>query len=521
MERVEPTDEELRRQLGEELRADSPDDSKIRAIEHQLTLRQSSGTKSNGAKRKLKGGKKKSKSAPTALPNDFEMDVADRLIAMHGDRLRYVTGVGWFVWDRTHWQRDEQGRASEAAKHVVRQMRVEAGERDDEELWKLAKRVATARGVRSVLELAETDKRVRLSIDNMDAHPHLLACRNGTVDLRKGSIREPNPEDLLTKCAPTDYDPTATDERFEKLLEHLIPQDEARDYLQLAAGYSITGSPIEDVIFLLIGPKRAGKGTLLRAISEALGEHYTAINMDSFCTDGRRGGNPARSDLFRLINRRVVGASEISPGQQFDTGQLKALAGGDPMPVRTLHKPEIVAPVTFTIWLIANDGDLPKIRSEDEAMWERVRRIPIGGTIPEKDRDPAFRESMSSEELKSATLAWLVAGSVRWYEAGRLGVSPQSVTQAGLDLKDEMDDLGPFIREHVEFKDNAVTPKREVYDAIETWLDGEKVYKKRISAALRSAAATHGIKLADSTHRTGGKTVRAFKGLRLTEVQNG
>jgi len=64
------------------------------------------------------------------------------------------------------------------------------------------------------------------------------------------------------------------------------------------------------------------------------------------------------------------------------------MAGGDPMPVRTLNKPEIVAPVTFTLWLIANDGDIPRIRPEDEAMWERVRRIPIGATVPE-ERPPS------------------------------------------------------------------------------------------------------------------------------------
>jgi putative DNA primase/helicase len=448
----------------------------------------------------------------------FELDVTEKLVEKQGRWLRYVTGIGWLVWDKTHWQRDDEDRVREAAKATIRELRIEAATLKDEELWKLCKSVATARGVASILKLAESDRRLRLMVDDLDAHPHLLACRNGTVDLRTGELRPADPSDLLTKCAPTEYDPNATHAGFIELLEHLIPDEEAREYLQLATGYSITGKPVEDVIFLLIGAKRAGKGTFLRAVSEALGEHYTAAQMESFCLDRRGGGNPARSDLFRLIGRRVVGASEISPGQHFDTGRLKAMAGGDPMPVRTLNKPEIVAPVTFTLWLIANDGDLPRIRPEDEAMWERVRRIPIGATIPEDDRDPAFRESMGDENAKSAVLAWMVEGAMRWYSDGKLGKAPDCIVEAGQQLKEEMDEIGPFIRERVEFVHDVVTPKRKIYDALEQWLDGEKLpSKKRIGAALQIAADKCGAEFSTNSHHKETKS-RAFKGLRLKEA---
>lgn len=449
----------------------------------------------------------------------FELDVAERLIGSHGHRLRYVTGIGWLVWVGTHWQRDEQDLSREAAKEVVHALRVEAANLKDDELWKLCKSMATARGVASILKLAESDTRLRLTVDDLDAHPHLLACKNGTVDLRTSKLKEPDPNDLLTKMAPTTFDLEATHQDFTALLEHLIPDVEAREYMQRAAGYSLTGKPVEDVIFLLIGAKRAGKGTFLRAVSEAIGENYTAAQMESFCLDGRRrGGDRARSDLFRLIGRRIVGASEISPGQHFDTGKLKGMAGGDPMPVRTLNKPEIVAPVTFTLWLIANDGDLPKIRPEDDAMWERVRRIPIGATIAEENRDPAFRESMAEEACKSAALAWMVKGAMQWYEDGKLGKAPECIIEAGRELKEQMDEIGPFIRERVEFVREVVTPKSRIYDALEQWLDGEKLpSKKRIAAALQLEADKHGVEIGTNSYHRETKS-RAFKGLRLKDA---
>ena len=34
---------------------------------------------------------------------------AVRLIARHGGDIRHVTGIGWFVWDGTRWERDTDG----------------------------------------------------------------------------------------------------------------------------------------------------------------------------------------------------------------------------------------------------------------------------------------------------------------------------------------------------------------------------------------------------------------------------
>jgi putative DNA primase/helicase len=185
------------------------------------------------------------------------------------------------------------------------------------------------------------------------------------------------------------------------------------------------------------------------------------------------------------------------------------------MHVRQLHKNEIEAIVTFTLWLIANDGDLPRIRPEDEAMWERVRRIPIGGTIPADKRDPALRESMGSEAAKSAALAWMVAGAVQWYADG-LGAPPECVTEAGKDLRSEMDELAPFVTARIVFHPEAKASKKAVREAVETFLDGERPpTARRLVQALRAGAQRVGVEVSSSTIAKDGKTVSAYKGLRL------
>ena len=50
---------------------------------------------------------------------------------------------------------------------------------------------------------------VAVDADRLDKGPNLLACRNGTVDLRTGELRAADPDDLLTMGVDLDYDPGA------------------------------------------------------------------------------------------------------------------------------------------------------------------------------------------------------------------------------------------------------------------------------------------------------------------------
>jgi len=449
---------------------------------------------------------------------EIEMDVARMLVDVYGDRLRYIQDIGYLVWTGAYWARDNLEAARELVKDVVTRLREDAKRWQDKDLEKLVKRVGSAKGVSAVLDLARSDPRVRIEATELDANPHLITVRNGTIDLRTGELRDHDPEDLITRHAPTVYDPDAKFDVFDRVLEHLVPDPEAREYLQRAIGYSLSGVCSEDILLLLVGPPRSGKSTLLRAMRETLGDLYAETEMKSWCVDERAspGADKARSDLFRLLGRRIVAASEIHSGMKFDTGRLKAVAGGEMMAVRPLYKDAIEAPVTFTLWLVANDGDLPDLRSDDGALWERIRRIPVGSTIPEEERDPAIREGMGSSAARMAVLAWAVRGAVAWYERG-LGVPPESIREASEALRGEMDPLGHFANELLEFNPYAKEAKSSIKEALEEWMDGRPPSAKRLARALADHGARHGVEVRATTVRVEGKKnpVRAWQGVRL------
>lgn len=453
------------------------------------------------------------------MPTELEIDAARRFVERYGSDLRFSHGRGWLSWEGTHWQPDTRERARELTKRLGDDLRMEAAATNDRDLWSLARSVGRARGIGAILDCARSDERVRVGVEDLDSRSksHLLAAANGVVDLRTGDIRPHDRNDLFTRASGAVYTRDARFEPFDRMLEHLVPEPEARAYLQRAVGYSLTATAAEDVIFLLVGAPRCGKSTLMRAIAEALGDHSAAASMRSFCNAGKNPNpNQPRSDLFRLVGRRLVIASEITPGLEFDVGLLKAISGGEAMPVRELHQSEIEVRTTWTLWLVANEGDLPKVRAEDDAVWERIRRIPVGTTLPEAERSPALRESFSTPEARSAVLAWAVEGARAWYEH-RLGAPPESVRKESAKLRAEMDPAAPFVDSELRFDPATVTSKRQIRAAYVKWAEdrGDKpVGTKRLVASLRGAAQRAQVMLSETTCREAGLPVPAWRGIR-------
>jgi putative DNA primase/helicase len=71
------------------------------------------------------------------------------------------------------------------------------------------------------------------------------AIENGTLDLRTGSLRPHNPEDLITKLAPVEFDIKAKSPTFDRFLKQILVDKELIRFVQRYLGYSLTGSTKE------------------------------------------------------------------------------------------------------------------------------------------------------------------------------------------------------------------------------------------------------------------------------------
>ena len=84
------------------------------------------------------------------------------------------------------------------------------------------------------------------------------------------------------------------------------------------------------------------------------------------------------------------------------------------------------------------------MNAQDDAIWERIHRVPFVVQIPKIERDKDL-DAKLHEELPGI-LAWAVRGCLAWQQDKDLRV-PHRVTQATQELRADMDDLATFLEE--------------------------------------------------------------------------
>jgi putative DNA primase/helicase len=188
---------------------------------------------------------------------------------LHGDRFRHDHTKGkWQVFDDRFWEVDKDGEADRAALDTARQrLSAAALIKHKERGIKWALRSESVYGRKAMLISARSVKSLATTTPNYDRDPFLLTVGNGTLDLRKGVLREALAEDLITRATDVPYDASATAPRWSQFLKEVFGNDsEMLGYVQRAVGYSLSGDTSEQCFFLLCGNGANAKTTFLETI---------------------------------------------------------------------------------------------------------------------------------------------------------------------------------------------------------------------------------------------------------------
>jgi len=120
-------------------------------------------------------------------------------------------------------------------KVITRLMTAVALASGNDSLVSNARRGESSHSVAGALTLASTEEGLALTPDDLDAHPLLLNCQNGVLDLRTGTLGPHDPELQLTKLTGAAYDPDAAGPEFEKFLCRVQPDPELLNARTFAA----------------------------------------------------------------------------------------------------------------------------------------------------------------------------------------------------------------------------------------------------------------------------------------------
>lgn len=341
-------------------------------------------------------------------------------------------------------------------------------------------------------------------LDRLDAHPLSVNCETALLRFRVDDLREegagkvaavealPHARDQLqTKKMSVPYDKGAACPLFDAFLEEMQPDREVRAFLQRWFGLSMTGLPVQRMVFFH-GNGANGKSVLVDLMAKIMGDYSATVRIESLTGTTRRGGGDATPDLVPLIGARFARTSEPDQGTRLQEGLIKELTGGEPIMVRALHSDFIEIRPIFKLTMSGNHK--PEIRGTDDGIWRRVVMVPWNQTIAEDRRNPHLVDDLMGEA--PGILNWLIDGLMDYLEGGLS--PPASITHATAEYRKESDPLGQFLEECCtcdgsEF--DTLTTKR-LKDGFDLWLteQGLPVWKGRtfhLSMTKRSGTWKH------------------------------
>jgi putative DNA primase/helicase len=304
----------------------------------------------------------------------------------------------------------------------------------------------------------------------------MLGVLNGVVDLRSGELLKNRPDLYITRRAPVGYTPGLTNVRWQQFLDFATGGDkEYQDWLQRAAGYSLTGLSKYDLMFLVYGPAGSGKNTFVEALVKCLGTQQYAWPFDSSIL-ANGDGNAQGSDMYHwaeLRGRRMVWVDELPDSERLKENSVKKLTGSSEISARSPGERPFTFSAQAKLWISTNHRPI----ITDDAMWRRIRPLPFIH-VPENP-DPDLKEYIfDSDGALPAVLSWAVEGAIKM-----LGSSSRDalgwcsvVSEAAEIYRKNEDRIGLFLDEETNIADGSTTPIKALYSVYRIWAEerGEK-----------------------------------------------
>lgn len=427
-----------------------------------------------------------------------EFGNAERMLDRFGAGLMYVPELeAWYAWTGVYWRRAVQVELENMAKETIRALVDEAEElqtaEERIEFFKFCAACQKAAMVSNMIRLAASDPRVVVPVTELDKHTHLLGVGNGAVDLRTGELLAPDKEHRITVVTPVKYAAQAAAALFEQTVRDVFfDDDEQVEFFQRAIGYSLLGTPREDLLMIPHGTGSNGKSTVLGKIRDALGAHAKSASAETFLSaSGGQGAaaGAAREDLLRLRGARFVYVGEPDEGSELREGLIKAMTGGDPIPARGLWaKTTIEVVPTWVAFMPTNHK--PIVKGDDHAIWRRLMLVPFTRNFDEDKtikKDPTRAERLAAE--LPGVLAWCVRGALAYQQHG---LRPTSSVAAARDAyKADMDLLADWIDERCRVGRDAASTNEDLWRSWRTFAEqrGELRFIANSRALARRIAA--------------------------------
>jgi putative DNA primase/helicase len=375
-----------------------------------------------------------------------DIGFARRLAAEVFDRIKYVADWKKFIyWDGRRWAMDDGACAVRAAQDLRDTLWFEYAALSHEErtppALKFIQSCGGANHIQNIVTLTKSQQPIRISHDQLDRHPYLFNVRNGTIDLRTGSLLPHEPANLITQLAAVDFDPRATSEEWLLFVNQCMQGDpELVRFLQVSAGLALSADVSPQFLWCHYGRGSNGKSTFLGALSKMLGDYAVAAKADFLMM---KQGESHPTEVAMLYGKRLVTAIECEGGRRLRESFVKMITGGDMIAARRMKEDFWMMDPTWHVHVSFNDP--PTISGTDDGIRRRLRIIPWSARFEGANKDEKLKDRLESEPHRAAILNWCLAGMRDYLDNG----VPTAVAVAAAtdQYVAEQDTLGTFLDE--------------------------------------------------------------------------
>lgn len=290
---------------------------------------------------------------------------------------------------------------------------------------------------------------------------HLVVCANGIVNTKTGELLTPTPNYFTFAATAFGYDPKAKDMKsWDKFLHDIWSQTPDQiESLQEWFGYLLTSDTSQQKMLFLLGPPRAGKGTIGHVIEQIVGEKNSI--------------SPKLSDLMGnfglapLLNKTVGIISDLrlsdSHNVESIVENLLSITGEDTFTVDRKFLSVITAKLPTRMVVMSNE--LPRLGDTSGAIYTRMILLRLTKSFLGKE-DHELMDRLLKE--LPAIFNWAVVGLKRLRSRGRF-IQPHAGVSLVQQMRDVGSPVGAFVRECCVVESDGKVIISELYDKWKSW----------------------------------------------------
>jgi putative DNA primase/helicase len=426
---------------------------------------------------------------------------ANYFIYLHGDQVRYNhTNESWYIWDGKRWAKDEDRWIWRIFDDFIPGLYGVAAKIEDlDTRTNLIKWISSIDKKRenknSVLKTISEYHPVACVMESFDCQPYLLNVLNGTIDLRNGNIKKPDPRDMITKLAPTKYVEGSRAQIWDDEIDVFAHPNPA--YMKREMGSSIYPRPGKKPFYFVHGEKNSAKSTIFGAVGGALGNDYVSVmQATSFQKGTFTNPDGARDDLASLAGVRLVIVEETDDVAELDVTLLKRLTGGLTTKVRALRGHVFDLQPDFTLWFASNY--LPHLKETDDAVWDRARLIDFIKQLKKDEIDKHFSEKLATPEVRSAILSWLVEGCVESQKTD--SAEPESIRKSTENARYGTVDINAYVKLFTDKNPDGAISGPEFNKALNEWLKAKDKLELTPQSIKKVIGKIDGVTIKQNNH---------------------